>query len=143
MTDQEILDIAPKESLIVNEENDYFAYLPVDADEDGNVGYSWCVWSGFDWREEEVYGDELRAISDIRQLVEKDKRIDELEAKIDALMLEHCPEELTTGQFDKWRDCQVISNSCARAALGDKDAIHELRKQAEAWKVEGLSEFKD
>lgn len=77
------------------------------------------------------------------QLVEKDKRIAELEAKIDALMLEHCPEELTTGQFDKWRDCQVISNSFARAALGDKDAIHELRKQAEAWKVEGLSEFKD
>ena len=38
---------------------------------------------------------------------EKDKRIQELEAKIDSLMLEYCPEEMTQDQIDNWVEHQV------------------------------------
>lgn len=36
------------------------------------------------------------------------KIIGGLQAKIDALMLEHCPEEMTPEQRAKWREHQVV-----------------------------------
>lgn len=33
--------------------------------------------------------------------------VDALQAQIDRLMLEHCPEEMTTEQKKRWKDSQV------------------------------------
>lgn len=37
--------------------------------------------------------------------------IDALEAKIDALMLEHCPDEMTPEQVENWEKHQRLSTS--------------------------------
>lgn len=36
-----------------------------------------------------------------------------LQAKIDALMLEHCPEEMTQEQIERWKEGQVVSTYIA------------------------------
>jgi hypothetical protein len=36
------------------------------------------------------------------------KRIENLEAKIDELMLEYCPAEMTQAQLDKWVNSQKV-----------------------------------
>ena len=42
-----------------------------------------------------------------------------LQAKIDALMLEHCPEEMTKEQIERWKENQVVST------YSSKDDINE------------------
>ena len=46
-----------------------------------------------------------------------------LQAKIDSLMLEFCPEEMTQEQLGRWEESQVVSIHL------DKDTISEALKQ--------------
>lgn len=43
-------------------------------------------------------------------IVDLAKRNCALQAKIDALMLEFCPEEMTQEQIERWGENQVVSN---------------------------------
>ena len=43
-----------------------------------------------------------------QQLAEANKVIDSKQAKIDALMLEYCPDEMTYEQMQEWEDSQRI-----------------------------------
>jgi hypothetical protein len=49
-------------------------------------------------------------------------RIEELEAKVDSLMLEWCPDEMTPEQIEKWgsnqRPCAAEIDAALNAALG-------------------------
>jgi hypothetical protein len=50
--------------------------------------------------------EQLQSISD--KLAEVEKQRDELQAKVDSLMLEYCPEEMTPEQIENWGKHQVI-----------------------------------
>ena len=46
------------------------------------------------------------------------KQLDAAQAKIDALMLEYCPDEMTPEQLERWGECQVaVPESELKAAL--------------------------
>ena len=50
--------------------------------------------------------DEIERLQ--KQLSEANKVIDSKQAKIDALMLEYCPDEMTYEQMQEWEDSQRI-----------------------------------
>lgn len=61
---------------------------------------------------------------------------DEKQAKIDALMLEYCPDEMTPEQTEEWgRNQRPVSDEQQRAieaALGVPNAPHKPRSEAES-----------
>lgn len=71
MTDQEIIDNAPEGVTHIDAECDYWRFPESEV---------WCDVH-LSWIYE--YGIEMRSLSDIKALIEKDKRIEELEDEIE------------------------------------------------------------
>ena len=57
----------------------------------------------------------------------RQQELDALQAKLDAVMLEYCPEEMTQEQTEKWAISQVVSdNSELDAARLDNQKLREF-----------------
>lgn len=84
-------------------------HLPVDQPSQGSD----CFRLGVQWALREFNKD----------IIEFNKEKSALQAKIDALMLEFCPEEMTQEQIERWGKHQVISTH------SNKETISEALKQ--------------
>jgi hypothetical protein len=51
------------------------------------------------------------------QLDHRDQEIERLHARIDALMLEYCPDVMTPEQVKRWGECQVAEQKELAAAI--------------------------
>ena len=57
----------------------------------------------------------------------RQQELDALQAKLDAVMLEYCPDEMTQEQTEKWASIQVVSdNSELDAARLDNQKLREF-----------------
>ena len=57
----------------------------------------------------------------------RQQELDALQAKLDAVMLEYCPDEMTQEQTEKWASSQVVSdNSELDAARLDNQKLREF-----------------
>lgn len=62
------------------------------------------------FRTAEEFGDCIRSISNtlLKQFFEQQVIINSKQAKIDALMLEYCPDEMTPEQLEEWEKHQHV-----------------------------------
>jgi hypothetical protein len=58
-------------------------------------------------------------------IVDLAKRNSALQAKIDALMLEFCPEEMTQEQIERWGENQVVSTHSTKDNIVTRDSLKE------------------
>jgi len=72
---------------------------------------------------DEIYLEEGKSFSDAiketytEQISLQERRINHLQAKIDELMLEYCPDEMTEEQMENWGKHQQPSSSSSLLAL--------------------------
>lgn len=69
----------------------------------------------------------LRSDPLIDEAIALEQELDALQAKLDAVMLEYCPDEMTQEQTEKWASSQVVSdNSELDAARLDNQKLREF-----------------
>lgn len=56
------------------------------------------------------------------ELAQCQKELASKQAKIDSLMLEYCPDEMTEAQFSKWGECQMPHGKADAIKLEDRTA---------------------
>lgn len=61
------------------------------------------------------------------ELAQCQKELNAKQAKIDSLMLEYCPDEMTEAQFNKWGECQMPHGRADAMTLLTNESVPFLR----------------
>lgn len=83
------------------------------------------VYKGYSW----VFGAGTGMYLAVKAIIDLKKEIESKQAKIDALMLEYCPDEMTPEQMKEWESRQKLAEVLGEQCLDGGKCHHQCKKE--------------